>query len=237
VQSLQVIPGEEFSRVVNAMKDFGNNVNGDLDDTYMSQVTLKLGMPLMYTEDDATILASALDVNFSNYAAEGAMLFMGHGNPDEYDTYKANVRYDQLETALQTISPKYFVGTVDMKENFKVQVRKRMQDAGMTSGKVFCAPLMSIAGDHAHNDMAGNDDAWDMDTASFEENEDGEVEDTSWKRYFLRSGYEIDETDYTDGEEGLVHGLLEYTNILNIYIQHTKDAEVVDYYHSMYPEE
>ena len=32
VQSMQVIPGEEFSRVVNAMKDFGNHSNGDLDD-------------------------------------------------------------------------------------------------------------------------------------------------------------------------------------------------------------
>lgn len=234
VQSMQVIPGEEFSRVVNAMKDFGNNSNGDLDDKYMSEVTLKLGMPLMYTEDDAAILADALHANFKNYANEGAMLFMGHGNPDEYDTFKANIRYSQLETALKDINPNYFVGTVDMKDNFKVQVLERMQNQGIYSGSVFCAPLMSIAGDHAHNDMAGDDDAWDN---GFEVNEDGEVEDTSWKKYFEHSGYDIDEIDYTDGEAGLVHGLLEYDNIRSIYIQHTEDAEVVDYYHSKYPEE
>lgn len=252
VQSMQVIPGEEFSRVVNAMKDFGNNVNGDLDDKYMAKFafdengnpgenTLKLGMPLMYTEDDATTLAKALDTNFSSYAQRGAMLFMGHGNPDEYDTYKANVRYDQLEDALHNLdgdyTKNYFVGTVDMKNNFKVQVLDDMKAAGIMSGSVFCAPLMSIAGDHAHNDMAGNDDAWNEKTKSFEINEDGEVEGTSWKKYFFHSGYDIDEIDYTDGEAGLVHGLLEYDNIRSIYIQHTLDAEAVDYYHSKYPEE
>ena len=237
VQSMQVIPGEEFSRVVNAMKDFGNNVNGDLDDKYMSEVVLKLGMPLMYTENDANTLAIELDKNFKTYAQQGAMLFMGHGNPDEYDTYKANVRYTQLEEKLQAIHGNYFVGTVDMMDNFKVQVHDRMVDAGLTTGKVFCFPLMSIAGDHAHNDMAGDDDAWDEDKKAFEVNEDGEVEDTSWKMYFSHLGYTIDAKAYTDGEGGLVKGLLEYKNIRNLYINHTKNAEVVDFYHSMYPEE
>ena len=235
VQSMQVIPGEEFSRVVNAMKDFGNNSNGDLDDKYMSQVVLKLGMPLMYTKQDASTLATALDNNFSKYAQKGAMTFMGHGNPDEYDTYKANVRYTQLETALQQINKNYFVGTVDMVGNYKVQVRKRMEKAGLTKGYVYCAPLMSIAGDHAHNDMAGDDDAWNN---GFEMNDDGEVEDTSWKMYFQHMGYSIDQNTFKDnGTDALVKGLLEYQNVRNIYKQHTRQAEVVDFYHSMYPEE
>ena len=235
VQSMQVIPGEEFSRVVNAMKDFGNNSNGDLDDKYMSEVVLKLGMPLMYTEEDAAKLAGVLDANFKSYAQKGAMLFMRHGNPDDYDTYKANVRYTQLETALQQLNTNYYVGTVDMKGNFKVQVLDRMVKAGLSSGNVYCAPLMSIAGDHAHNDMAGDDDAWE-EGKGFEVNEDGEVEDTSWKNYFSHMGYDIDADSYTDNK-GIVKGLLEYKNVRSIYIQHTKDAETVDFYHSMYPEE
>ena len=236
VQSMQVIPGEEFSRVVNAMKDFANNSNGDLDDKYMSQVTLKLGMPLMYSPDDVDDVANALNVNFSEYAKNGAMLFMGHGNPDSYDTYKANVRYTQLENALKNFNTNYFVGTVDMMENFKVQVRDRMQAAGITSGNVYCAPLMSIAGDHAHNDMAGDDDAWDEENGTFEVNEEGEVEDTSWKKYFWHMGYDIDDESYTD-DKGIVKGLLEYSNIRKLYKDHTRQAEVVDFYHSMYPEE
>ena len=236
VQSMQVIPGEEFSRVVNAMKDFGNNSNGDLDDKYMSQVTLKLGMPLMYTEADAATLADALNQNFSKYAQQGAMLFMGHGNPDEYDTYKANVRYTQLETALQALNKNYFVGTVDMADNFKVQVHNRMVEAGLTSGKVFCAPLMSIAGDHAHNDMAGDDDEWTSEMATQTEDE---AEDVSWKKYFGHLNYDIQENPYyTDnGTDALVKGLLEYSNVRALYKNHTRQAEVVDFYHSMYPEE
>ena len=41
VQSLQVIPGEEYTRVINYIKDFANNANGDLDDDYLANVTLK----------------------------------------------------------------------------------------------------------------------------------------------------------------------------------------------------
>ena len=240
VQSMQVIPGEEFSRVVNAMKDFGNNSNGDLDDKYMSQVVLKLGMPLMYTKQDASTLATALDNNFSKYAQKGAMTFMGHGNPDEYDTYKANVRYTQLETALQKLNKNYFVGTVDMVGNYKVQVRERMEQAGLTKGYVYCAPLMSIAGDHAHNDMADEEMIPEgvKTFADLEPNDDGEVEDCSWRAYFDMAGYNIDDNTFKDnGNDALVKGLLEYSNIRALYKNHTRNAETVDFYHSMYPEE
>ena len=54
VQSLQVIPGEEYGRVINYMKDFANNSLGDLDDAYLKKVTLRLGLPLM--ADAVTIL-------------------------------------------------------------------------------------------------------------------------------------------------------------------------------------
>ena len=41
IQSLQVIPGEEYTRVINYIKDFANNANGDLDDDYLANVTLE----------------------------------------------------------------------------------------------------------------------------------------------------------------------------------------------------
>jgi len=270
VQSMQVIPGEEFSRVVNAMKDFANDSNGDLDDEYMAKFAfdddenpgenqLKLGLPLMYSGWPASVdydndpdldvnkLAAVLNINFGSFANEGAMLFMGHGNPDTHDTYKANVRYSQLEKALQAINSNYFVGTVDMMENFKPHVYQRMQEAGITSGKVFCAPLMSIAGDHAHNDMAGEDlpKSVNKNSYTFAElqalaNAEGEVKDCSWKKYFGApgSGYEIEEATYSDtGARALVKGLLEYSNIRALYKAHTHAAEAQDFYHSRLPEE
>ena len=234
VQSLQVIPGEEYTRVINYIKDFANNANGDLDDDYLAGVTLKLGVPLLQSkENDVPAVAKELNALYSDKAAEGVVAFMGHGNPDSYDTYKANVRYTDLEEALQTYSKNYFVGTVDMKGNFKTNVWARMTAAGITSGKVYCHPLMSIDGDHGHNDMAGDDDEnWDGE--KFTPNEEGEVEDTSWKMYFQHLGYECND------DTMLPFGLLELPTVRQVWMNHTQDAidgEPLDYYHSKNPEE
>ncbi len=232
VQSLQVIPGEEYTRVINYIKDFANNSNGDIDDKYLANVTLKLGVPLLQdAESDVNAVATELNKLYSATAAQGVVAFMGHGNPDVYDTYKANVRYTQLEEALQKFSKNYYVGTVDMMKNFKTNVLARMQANGIKSGKVFCHPLMSIDGDHGHNDMAGDDDAWDN---GYKANEEGEVEDTSWKMYFSRMGYTCDNTTMIE------KGLLELPTIRQVWMNHTKDAingEPLDFYHSKYPEE
>ena len=234
VQSLQVIPGEEYTRVINYIKDFANNANGDLDDDYLAGVTLRLGVPLLQDADsDVNEVAKELNALYSDKAAEGVVAFMGHGNPDEYDTYKANVRYTQLETALQQFSPNYFVGTVDMMENFKTHVCARMTAAGFTSGKIFLHPLMSIDGDHGHNDMGGDDDDNWEDGVGFTPNEEGEVEDTSWKMYFRHLGYDCP-------EENVIHkGLLELPTVRQVWVNHTQDAidgEPLDYYHSKNPE-
>ena len=234
VQSLQVIPGEEYTRVINYIKDFANNANGDLDDSYLANVTLKLGVPLLQDSmEDVPEVAKRLDALYSDKAKEGVVAFMGHGNPDSYDTYKANVRYYELEVALQNYSPKYFVGTVDMMDNFKTDVLVRMLAAGITGGKVFCHPLMSIDGDHGHNDMAGDDDD-NWDGTKFTPNEEGEVEDTSWKMFFHHMGYEC------NNETMIEKGLLELPTIRQVWMDHTQDAidgEPLDYYHSKNPEE
>jgi sirohydrochlorin cobaltochelatase len=235
VQSLQVIPGEEYTRVINYIKDFANNANGDLDDDYLANVTLKLGVPLLQdAEGDVNEVAKQLNELYKDKAAQGVVAFMGHGNPDEYDTYKANVRYTQLEEALQQFSPNYFVGTVDMMENFKTHVWARMTAAGFTNGKIFLHPLMSIDGDHGHNDMGGDDDDNWEDGVGFTPNEEGEVEDTSWKMYFRHLGYDCP-------EENVIHkGLLELSTIRQVWMNHTKaaiDGEPLDYYHSKNPEE
>ena len=233
VQSLQVIPGEEYTRVINYMKDFANNYNADLDDKYLANVKLKLGVPLLQdANDDVTAVAKELNALYKDKVANSVVAFMGHGNPDSYDTYKANVRYTQLETALQKYSKNYFVGTVDMMDNFKTNVLERMQKAGIKSGKVYCHPLMSIDGDHGHNDMAGDDDAWD-EKEGYEANDEGEVEDTSWKMFFSHYGYTCNNSTMIE------KGLLELPTILNIWIKHTKAAiagEPLDYYHSKNPE-
>ena len=245
VQSLQVIPGEEYTRVINYIKDFANNANGDLDDDYLSRVVLKLGVPLLQDEDkDVSAVARALDNLYKSQAANDIVAFMGHGNPDSYDTYKANVRYTQLEEALQAINPHYFVGTVDMMENFKPHVYERMAEAGLNTGnrKVYLHPLMSIDGDHGHNDMAGDDLPEKFEGKSYtfadlmaEANEEGEVEDCSWKVFFGANG-----SGFTCNNSTMIEkGLLELPTVRQIWMNHTQDAiagEPLDYYHSKNPE-
>ena len=235
VQSLQVIPGEEFAAVVAAVKKFMNNGyvgNAHLDDAYLAKLSedeaIRFGMPLLSSVDeDVPAVAKELNALYKNEAAQGAVAFMGHGNPDSYDTFKANVRYTQLENALQAYSTSYFVGTVDMPENYKQDVWDRMQKKGINNGKIFLHALMSIAGDHAHNDMAGEGDDYWKPMAP-------ESEDVSWFEFFSHMGY-----DPSVPKTGLHPlGLLELEGVRNIWIKHTKEAEFLeDAYHSMYPEE
>jgi len=235
VQSLQVIPGEEFAAVVASVKKFMNNgyiASAHLDDEYLAKLAedeaIFLGMPLLNDpEVDVPEVAKQLNALYKDEAAKGAVAFMGHGNPDTYDTFKANVRYTQLEEALQSYSPNYFVGTVDMPGNYKQDVMERMKAKGIDKGKVYLHALMSIAGDHAHNDMAGEgEDYWDA--------AEPESEDNSWYEFFGNNAYE----PVVPVVKNHPQGLLELSGVLNVWINHTKNAEFLeDAYHSMYPEE
>ena len=233
VQSLQVIPGEEFSNVVASVKKFANNgyvSDAHLDDTYLKNVKIYLGMPLLNNAEeggDVDAVAKELNNLYKDEVAQGAVAFMGHGNPDTYDTFKANVRYTQLETALQKYNKNYYVGTVDMPGNYKQNVRERMANNGFTTGKLCLHALMSIAGDHAHNDMAGaGDEYWNA--------SDPTSEDNSWYEYFSHNGYTTTVPVVNENPQGL----LELSGIRQIWIKHTKNAELLeDAYHSMYPEE
>ena len=235
VQSLQVIPGEEFAAVVASVKKFMNNgyiSTAHLDDAYLAKLaeteSIFLGMPLLNDPDaDIPTVAKQLHALYANEAAQGVVAFMGHGNPDSYDTFKANVRYTQLEEALQEYSPNYFVGTVDMEDNFKQDVLARMEEKGITSGKVYLHALMSIAGDHAHNDMAGEgEDYWNPMAP--------ESEDVSWYEFFSHAGYDVSVPKVGNHPQGL----LELDGVRNVWVNHTKGAEFLeDAYHSMYPEE
>ena len=235
VQSLQVIPGEEFAAVVASVKKFMNNgyiATAHLDDTYLAKLAetenIFLGMPLLNDSvKDVTRVAKELNDLYATEAQGGVVAFMGHGNPDKYDTFKANVRYTQLEKALQKYNPNYFVGTVDMPKNYKEDVADRMESKGFTSGKVYLHALMSIAGDHAHNDMAGEGDDYWKPMAPDDES-------VSWFEFFSHKGYDVSVPAVNNHPQGL----LELPGVQRVWIEHTLNAEYLeDAYHSMYPEE
>lgn len=236
VQSLQVIPGEEYRRVRDSyVKDFMNNRNGDFTDAYMKSLDRQVvvGTPLMAEESDAKTLATTLnnEADVKAAVAQGIVAFMGHGNPEGYDYYGGNVRYLQLEDYLRALNTNYYVGTVDMDETYAEDVLNHI--AGGTfdyqigdvtktisypenaSKKAQLFVLMSIAGDHAHNDMADDEDdeSWysmfnaaGIETAAYETN----YSEACWKKY--KSGDEY------------IPGLAERSSVRKLWMNHTREA-------------
>ena len=236
VQSLQVIPGEEYRRVRDSyVKDFMNNRNGDFTDAYMKSLDhqVVVGTPLMAEESDAKTLATTLnnEADVKAAVAQGIVAFMGHGNPEGYDYYGGNVRYLQLEDYLRALNTNYYVGTVDMDETYAEDVLNHI--AGGTfdyqigdvtktisypenaSKKAQLFVLMSIAGDHAHNDMADDEDdeSWysmfnaaGIETAAYEPN----YSEACWKKY--KSGDEY------------IPGLAERSSVRKLWMNHTREA-------------
>ncbi len=236
VQSLQVIPGEEYRRVRDSyVKDFMNNRNGDFTDAYMKSLDRQVvvGTPLMAEESDAKTLATTLnnEADVKAALAQGIVAFMGHGNPVGYDYYGGNVRYLQLESYLRAISPNYYVGTVDMDDTYAENVlehiaggefdykigdfKKTVTYDANENKKAQLFVLMSIAGDHAHNDMADDEDdeSWfslfnaaGIETAAYETN----FTEPCWKKY--KSGEEY------------IPGLAERSAVRKLWMNHTREA-------------
>ena len=236
VQSLQVIPGEEYRRVRDTyVKDFMNNRNGDFSDSYMKSLDLNVavGTPLMAEESDAKNLASVLnnEADVKAAIAQGIVAFMGHGNPEGYDYYGGNIRYLQLEDYLRALNQNFYVGTVDMDDTYVENVlehiaggtfdyevgdvTKTITYAANASKKAQLYPLMSIAGDHAHNDMADDED------------------DESWYSMFNAAGIETQayETNFTEAcwkqyksGEDYIPALGERSAVRNLWKNHTREA-------------
>lgn len=123
-----------------------------------------------------------------------AFVFLGHGT-----SHTAKITYTQMQEQMKQLEyNNVFIGTVEGEpESTSCEsVIEAVKEAGYT--KVYMRPLMVVAGDHANNDMAGD-------------------EDDSWKSMFEASGsFESVETQ--------IKGLGEIEAIQNIYVEHTKKA-------------
>ena len=111
-----------------------------------------------------------------------AFVFMGHGT-----SHTAKVSYSQMATQMEELGyDNVFIGTVEGEP----------EETGYKN--VILRPLMVVAGDHANNDMAGDDE-------------------DSWKSQFEAS-------KAFDSVECQISGLGEIEAIQKLYVQHTKDA-------------
>lgn len=115
--------------------------------------SIKIGAPLLTTDDDFAKVADAMVKATAGLTKDGktAVCYMGHGT-----AAASNGVYAKMQKVLTDAGHEnYFVGTVEASPTAG-ELAKLVKDAGYT--KVVLRPMMIVAGDHANNDMADEND-------------------------------------------------------------------------------
>lgn len=169
-----------------------NDLIAELEEYKDSFEKISVGDPLLTSDDDFDKVIAAITEATSEQAAdeETAIVYMGHGT--EADSNKV---YAEMQTKLTDAGySNYYIGTVEATPSLD-DVVKALKENGKYK-KVVLSPLMVVCGDHANNDMAGD-------------------EDDSWKSVLSGEGYEV---------ETLMQGLGQIQAVRDIYVAHTQAA-------------
>ncbi len=149
--------------------------------------SISFGDPLLTTEEDSHKVIAAIAEEFSDITKKQALVFMGHGT-----THFANSIYAALDYTFKDKGyHNFFLGTVEAYPS--MESLKKMVKAYQPE-EVVLAPFMIVAGDHAKNDMAGDDPE-------------------SWYSQFKDEGYEV---------KAVLKGLGEYEGIRRLFIDHIR---------------
>ena len=151
---------------------------------------IALGEPLLTSDDDfQKVMNAIVDATKEYDDGETAICFMGHGTEAE-----SNQVYTKMQETLKAAGHNnYFVGTVEATPSLD-DVIAAVKESGCK--KVVLRPLMIVAGDHANNDMAGD-------------------EDGSWKTEFEKAGFEV---------TTVVEGLGSVPAIQDLFVAHAQAA-------------
>ncbi|MGE4214408.1 MAG: sirohydrochlorin cobaltochelatase [Anaerotignaceae bacterium] len=175
IQPTHIIAGDEYEKLIKFAMNFRDRFE-----------VLKIGKPLLCTMDDMFLVADIVSKNIEAQEDE-ALVFMGHGTEHPVNTVYAAMDYIFKERGCKNI----FMGTVEAYPSLE-NVAKMVKNSGYK--KVALSPFMLVAGDHATNDMASDDEE-------------------SWKTYFESMGMET---------RVIMKGLGEYLDIQEMYLEHIK---------------
>ena len=201
VQPTHLMHGAEYDEMTEAI----NGYKDKFESVAIAEPMLgEVGDDATVINDDKKAVAQAItdeackEAGFDDMQAAAdagtAFVFMGHGT-----SHTANITYDQMQTQMEDLGFKNaFIGTVEGKPEDTAcdKVIEKVKEAGYKN--VVLRPLMVVAGDHANNDMAGDDE-------------------DSWKSQFVASGnFENVDTQ--------IAGLGRIEAVEQIYVDHTKAA-------------
>ncbi len=145
VLSLHVIPGEEYHNLVRTAQAFAGMPKG------LERV--RVGLPLLARSEDLEAATKVIYEAAPKRAPGEALVLMGHGTH-----HPADVVYAALQYHFDRLGKDVLVGTVEGFPSLD-DVKAMLEERGFT--KATLMPLMAVAGDHARNDMAGDEpDSW-----------------------------------------------------------------------------
>lgn len=154
--------------------------------------SVSLGTPLLASEEDVAVLAGILPGLYPGAGAEDMIVWMGHGS----GALRMPV-YEMLDEHLRRNGHgNHAVGTVEFEPGFDsvLERAKRRRPA-----RVILAPLMVVAGDHATNDMAGD-------------------QPESWRSQLTSEGLTV---------ECILQGLGEHEDVRSLYVAHAGKATAI----------
>ena len=147
------------------------------------------GIPLLTTEEDNQAVVQAVAGEFQDMDQETALVLMGHGTE-----HYANSVYAALDYRFKDMGHKnIFLGTVEAYPALDSLLRAA---DSFQPKKIVLAPFMIVAGDHAQNDLAGEDP-------------------DSWMNRLSSEGYKV---------TPVLKGLGEYPKIRQILVDHVQQA-------------
>ena len=201
VQPTHLMHGAEYDEMTEAIDEYKDK----FESVAIAEPMLgEVGDDATVINDDKKAVAQAITdeackvAGFDDMKAAAdagtAFVFMGHGT-----SHTANVTYDQMQTQMNDLGfTNAFIGTVEGEPEDTAcdKVIEKVKEAGFKN--VIIRPLMVVAGDHANNDMAGDDE-------------------DSWKSQFVASG------DF-DSVDCQIEGLGRIAAVEDLYVAHTKAA-------------
>jgi len=179
-QSLHTIGGEEFHDLRRTAHQF--HYPGGFRQ-------ILVGYPLLSTQEDMERVTEAILDNIpKERKKDEAVVLMGHGTH-----HPSNAFYAALMFQVQRKDPNVYIGCVEGYPEID-DIKAMLQEKNIN--RVYLMPFMSVAGDHARNDMAGDDE-------------------DSWKSILIKAGIQC---------VPILKGTAEYDNFVHIWIDHLNSA-------------
>ncbi|MCL2166308.1 MAG: sirohydrochlorin cobaltochelatase [Clostridiales bacterium] len=179
IQPTTVMNGWEYEDIIKEVMPFADKFE-----------SFRIGKWLLADDDDYDVVAGVMAAETNKFKADGtAIVWMGHGT-----SHESNATYLKMQNVLHAKGyTDHLVGTVEGYPEIE-DVEELLEE--MAAERVVLRPMMIVAGDHANNDMAGD-------------------EEDSWKIILEEDGY---------GVESVIEGFGQVKAIQDLFVNHVQDA-------------